>query len=488
MNKIQVLVLILIAVFICETQAQTSVNDDFTYQGELKLNDGLAHGSFDFRFILNSKEDGTGDTVADVIVEGVDVNNGIFTTTISPDNGGNVFTGNQVWMQINVRDGASIGAFEALSPRQLITSSPYATHAQSVSPNSVGSVEIDSSEVQRRIAGTCEEGSFVTSIEENGLVVCSPENLRDHQSVCKRADGTAGVIINNVCLLNYNATMTSDWNTAATACLVAGGDLCSASQYYQLGNGEIEDQLFYSNLSLWSDSFSDNDGGALSFVLHGSDNPSGIQTLAYGCCSSITPEPYRSAAKTIGGVTVTYIHTNEDTTWKSASKVCLSAGSDLCSKSQYVVLNDNNIFASTDRLATSQMSDNDAQNFSSIIGTNAQDNPLWQDPWAYACCGNSQPLDLSCPGTLLGNNLCILSVHDTEDTDFLAAARSCASQGGDICSNSQMQGLRNVGMFSGKCWTNDGADNDGTQVGGLLATQPDNPDPALDKFGYACCY
>jgi hypothetical protein len=50
-----------------------------------------------------------------------------------------------------------------------------------------------------------------------------------------------------------------------------------------------------------------------------------------------------------------------------------------------------------------------------------------------------------------------------------------------------MQVLRNASTFTSKSWTNNGADNDVTAVGGLLSTQPDDPNPTTDLFGYACC-
>lgn len=80
-----------------------------------------------------------------------------------------------------------------------------------------------------------------------------------------------------------------------------------------------------------------------------------------------------------------------------------------------------------------------------------------------------------------------MSIHDVEDANFFDAARACASFGAGVCSNSQMQALRNGGLFFGQSWTSSGADNDSSRVGGLLGTQPDNPNPTTRLFGYACC-
>jgi hypothetical protein len=83
--------------------------------------------------------------------------------------------------------------------------------------------------------------------------------------------------------------------------------------------------------------------------------------------------------------------------------------------------------------------------------------------------------------------VCTLLTRDTSDANFFTAARACAALGADVCSKSQMQVLRNQTVFTGQSWTNDGADNDSTRAGGLLASQADNPNPTTTLYGYACC-
>jgi hypothetical protein len=68
--------------------------------------------------------------------------------------------------------GAARVVFEALSPWQQITSTPYAVHAQFVGENAVGEIEIDSTEVQQRVTGTCATGQFITAVAEDGSVTC----------------------------------------------------------------------------------------------------------------------------------------------------------------------------------------------------------------------------------------------------------------------------------------------------------------------------
>ncbi len=187
------------------------------------------------------------------------------------------------------------------------------------------------------------------------------------------------------------------------------------------------------------------------------------------------------------GVMVTRVHEIEDTSFPAAAQFCAENGADLCSKSQYVVLNDNSVFGADTRVWTNEQSDNDGGLFSSIIG-NTGDNPTWGNLFAYACCASQRPLDNSCPVAETGG-VCAVHIHDPTigDTNFFEAARACAALGADVCSKAQLQKLRDATAIVGPAWSNDGADNDGQIVGGLTSGQPDNPDPESDLLGYACC-
>lgn len=91
------------------------------------------------------------------------------------------------------------------------------------------------------------------------------------------------------------------------------------------------------------------------------------------------------------------------------------------------------------------------------------------------------------PWTISPGGICYAMIEDTAASTFADAARACHAVRADVCSNSQMQVLRDDGLFSGPSWTRSGADNDSHSAGGLLATQPDNPDLTSVLAGYACC-
>lgn len=104
--------------------AQTTV---FTYQGRLTDTSMPASGVYDLQFTLYD-ESGTpiGATTAR---DDVTVTNGVFTVQL--DFGAAAFPGANRVIEIAVRRGAETGAYTPLSPRQPVTSAPYAIRALS---------------------------------------------------------------------------------------------------------------------------------------------------------------------------------------------------------------------------------------------------------------------------------------------------------------------------------------------------------------------
>ncbi len=315
-----------------------------------------------------------------------------------------------------------------------------------------------------------------------------------------------GLLLGGVCVLQIdNSGPGSDWNLAASTCAGFGGDLCSPTQYAVIRDDQGSNfgrYMFYTDVggrrAVWTSNFSDNDGNRIGTFLQSADDPTSSNGYSYACCANITPPEYRSRATTelvraMGssdqGVQVTYLNNREESSGLLAANVCASLRSDLCSKSQYVTLNDAGRFSGATRRLTREFSDNDSTRFNPVVGSNTADNPAWTNPWAFACCASQRPVDNSCPssGTVI-NNVCVMDIHTTEDSSFLDAARACARLGADICSNSQMQNIRNMGRLPGiRAWTNSGADNDAVRVGGLIPSMVDDPDPLTTRYGYACC-
>jgi len=109
-------------VFACLISARAQ-SSTFTYQGRLSDASSSATGTYDFQFALYD----TGGTLIGLnstATTGVQVTNGVFTVQL--DFGAAAFPGADRMLEIAVRRGAETGVYTKLTPRQPITSTPYA--------------------------------------------------------------------------------------------------------------------------------------------------------------------------------------------------------------------------------------------------------------------------------------------------------------------------------------------------------------------------
>jgi len=119
--------LILLACFLeVRTGAQTSA---FTYQGKLNDGNNTANGSYDMQFALYDSIAGGNQTGAAQTLMAVVVTNGYFSVLLDF---GSQFPGANRWIEISVRTNG-FSNFSKLSPRQVVTSSPYAITAGKLS-------------------------------------------------------------------------------------------------------------------------------------------------------------------------------------------------------------------------------------------------------------------------------------------------------------------------------------------------------------------
>jgi hypothetical protein len=171
--------------------AQTTA---FTYHGRLNNSGVPVTGLYDMRFAVYDAN-ATGQLVAGPLpLYALAVTNGLFTARL--DFGAEVFTGPARWLEISVAQ-AGVGNFEMLSPRQELTSSPYAIRAQT--------------------AGTVADVG-------NGLVVKSLNTLKDNVTLAAGA----------------NVTITPSGSTLTIASAGAGGtgiwSVNNNNAYYTAGN------------------------------------------------------------------------------------------------------------------------------------------------------------------------------------------------------------------------------------------------------------
>ncbi|MGD9790699.1 MAG: hypothetical protein AB7Q00_12120 [Phycisphaerales bacterium] len=107
--------------------AAEPVSTEFTYQGVLGVGISPANGFCDFRFTPYSSATGGSPLHAAVEATGVQVRQGVFSTKI--DFGTGVFTGNAIWLQIDVRSPSGAGGYTSLTPRQPVNVVPYSLYA-----------------------------------------------------------------------------------------------------------------------------------------------------------------------------------------------------------------------------------------------------------------------------------------------------------------------------------------------------------------------
>ncbi|TDR20510.1 tail fiber domain-containing protein [Marinicella litoralis] len=145
-------VLIIISTF-GNVKAATQQGSYFTYQGELMANSVAANGAYDITVELYDAMTG-GLMVSSQALTSVAVVDGIFS--IQVDVGDVPFMGNENWIELKVRP-ASTGTFTTLTPRQLITNSPYAIQSQFVGEDGVDAASI-------------KDNSILNSHLSNGIV------------------------------------------------------------------------------------------------------------------------------------------------------------------------------------------------------------------------------------------------------------------------------------------------------------------------------
>src|ERR1043166_2739849 len=120
--------------------AVSAQGTSFVYQGKLSDTGTPQTGLFDFTFKLCSDSACTSQIGSTVIADDVTVTNGVFKTSL--DFGSAPFSANTgQYLEIAVRPGASTGAYTTLTPRQHLTSLPYAI--QSLNATQLGGVAAD---------------------------------------------------------------------------------------------------------------------------------------------------------------------------------------------------------------------------------------------------------------------------------------------------------------------------------------------------------
>ena len=149
-NPLRIWPLLLLSLFIATGASGQS--STFTYQGRLMDNAAPANGIYDLHFTIYDASAGGTAVAATITNSSTSVSNGLFTVELNPGVG--VFNGADRWLEIGVRTNGSLSAFNILSPRQFISSAPYAIRAQQTPASG--------------IQGTISNSQLPTSVVSNG--------------------------------------------------------------------------------------------------------------------------------------------------------------------------------------------------------------------------------------------------------------------------------------------------------------------------------
>lgn len=110
----------------------------FSYQGHFYDDYAAADGQYDFMFFLWDSSEGGNVVGVPAVFEDVEVMDGYFT--VEPDFGTGIFGGEEYWLEISLRPGASApeDAYTVLAGRQRLASVPYALYALSGNEGPMG--------------------------------------------------------------------------------------------------------------------------------------------------------------------------------------------------------------------------------------------------------------------------------------------------------------------------------------------------------------
>jgi Chaperone of endosialidase len=195
--------LVVICLSLATAEAQQTA---FTYQGRLTDGGNVASGNYDLQFALFDSSTSGAQISTTQTLASVSVSAGVFT--VSLDFGANAFNGANRYLEISARPSGS-GSFVTLSPRQPISSTPYAVKsvsavsamtADGLSQSCVGCVtsahilSVQGSQVTGAVAGSQINGTIpVASVPpgsasyiQNGMAEQASSNFNIS------GDGTAG--------------------------------------------------------------------------------------------------------------------------------------------------------------------------------------------------------------------------------------------------------------------------------------------------------
>src|SRR5437588_5911293 len=210
--------------------AQTS---SFTYQGRLTDGGTAANGNYDLQFALFDSLSGGAQVGSTQTLSTVAVSNGVFT--VSLDFGANAFPGANRFLEISARPTG--GSFTLLTPRQQVTSTPYAIRSANAS-----SADTATNATNATNATTATNATQLGGIVASQYVQTNDSRLSDARTP---TPGSSNYIQNSAsqqAASNFNIT----GNGTAGGTLT--GNLVNATTQYNLNGSRILSNAGLENL------------------------------------------------------------------------------------------------------------------------------------------------------------------------------------------------------------------------------------------------
>jgi len=251
------------------TSTAFAQNTIFTYQGRLSDGGTAANGNYDLQFALFDSLSGGAQVGSTQTINTVPVSNGVFT--VSLDFGANAFTGASRFLEISARPAG--GSFTLLTPRQQVTSTPYAIRSANAS-----SADTATNATNATNASTATNATQLGGIVASQYVQTSDSRLSDARTP---TPGSSNYIQNTA-----SAQAASNFNVSGNG--TAGGTLSSnivnATTQYNLNGSRILSNAGLQNLFAGAGSGQNNTGNSNSFFGFnaGNANTTGVANSFFG--------------------------------------------------------------------------------------------------------------------------------------------------------------------------------------------------------------
>src|SRR6266404_5435732 len=254
-----ILLVVVLAMGASATLAQTT---SFIYQGRLTDGGTPANGNYDLQFALFDSLSGGAQVGSTQTLNTVAVSNGVFT--VSLDFGANAFNGASRFLEISARPAG--GSFTLLTPRQQVTSTPYAIRSANAS-----SADTATNATNATNAATATNATQLGGLAASQYVQTNDSRLSDARPP---TPGSSNYIQNSA---SPQASTNFNISGNGTAGGTLSGGVVNATTQYNLNGSRILSNPGVENLFAGAGAGAANTGGRNAFfgALAGAANTTG---------------------------------------------------------------------------------------------------------------------------------------------------------------------------------------------------------------------